>query len=190
LPRAIDPLGQKKASQEAAAARKTTFHQCAVELIKSKRHEWRSETHARQWASTINRHCGPILDTPVAEVDTAAVLAVLRPVWGQTPETASRVRGRIESILDFAKANKLRSGENPAMWRGNLAMILPKRPKLSRSHHAALPYQDVPPFLAKVRESNGVTAAALEFTILTATRTGEVLGAVWGETFGRSRAIE
>jgi integrase len=176
LAKGIDPLDAKKADQEAAAARKT-FGQCADELIKSKRREWRSEVHAAQWRTTIDDYCWPILDKPV----DATVLGVLQPVWGRIPETASRLRGRIEAVLDFAKAHKLRSGENPASWRGNLALILPKRQKLSRGHHKAMPYAEVPAFIGKLREVESIPALALEFAILTAARSGEVLGARWDE---------
>src|ERR1700731_3683134 len=178
--RGADPLDAKKADQEAAAARKT-FGQCADELIKSKRREWRSEVHAAHWRTTIDDYCGPILDMPVDAIDTQAVLGVLQPVWGRIPETASRLRGRIEAVLDYAKANGLRSGENPAAWRGHLALILPKRQKLSRGHHRAMPYPDIPEFLGKLRESGSIQALALEFTILTAARCGEALGATWEE---------
>jgi integrase len=118
---------------------------------------------------------------PVDLIDTAAVLSVLQPVWARIPETASRLRGRIEAVLDFAKAHKLRSGENPASWRGNLALILPKRQKLSRLHHKAMPYAEVPAFIGKLREVESIHALALEFLILTASRADEVLGATWDE---------
>ena len=180
LAKGIDPLDAKKADQEAAAARKT-FGQCADELIKSKRREWRSEVHAAQWRTTIDDYCGPILDKPVDTIDTAAVLSVLQPIWARIPETASRLRGRIEAVLDYAKANGLRSGENPAAWRGHLALILPRRQKLSRGHHAAMPYAEVPAFVGKLREAESIPALALEFLILTAARSGEVLGARWDE---------
>jgi integrase len=180
LAKGIDPLDAKKAVQKAAAARKT-FGQCADELIKSKRREWRSEVHAAQWRTTINDYCGPILDKPVDAIDTQAVLGVLQPVWGRIPETASRLRGRIEAMLDYAKANGLRSGENPAAWRGHLALILPKRQKLSRGHHQAMPYPDIPEFLGKLRDTESIHALALEFLVLTAARSGEVLGARWNE---------
>ena len=180
LAKGIDPLDAKKAGQEAALARKT-FGQCADELIKSKQREWRSEVHAAQWRTTIDDYCGPILDKPVDAIDTQAVLGVLQPVWGRIPETASRLRGRIEAVLDYAKANGLRSGENPAAWRGHLALILPKRQKLSRGHHAAMPYGDLPEFIAKLRDTESVHALALEFLILTAARSGEVLGVTWDE---------
>jgi integrase len=180
LAKGIDPLDARKAAGGAAAARKT-FGQCADELIKSKRREWRSEVHAAQWRTTIDDYCGPILGMPVDAIDTQAVLGVLQPVWGRIPETASRLRGRIEAVIDYAKANGLRSGENPAAWRGHLALILPKRQKLSRGHHAAMPYPDIPGFLGKLREVESIPALALEFLILTAARSGEVLGATWAE---------
>src|ERR1700720_4168952 len=180
LAKGIDPLDAKKADQEAAAARKT-FGQCADELIKSKRREWRSEVHAAQWRTTIDDYCGPILDKPVDAIDTQAVLGVLQPLWQRIPETASRLRGRIEAVLDYGKANGLRAGENPAAWRGHLALILRKRQKLSRGHHAAMPYAEVPAFIGKLRERETIPALALEFLILTAARSGEVLGARWFE---------
>jgi integrase len=180
LAKGIDPLDAKKAGREAQAGRRT-FGQCADELIKSKRREWRSEIHAAQWRTTIDEYCGAILDKPVDAIDTQAVLGVLQPVWGRIPETASRLRGRIEAVLDYAKANGLRSGENPAAWRGHLALILPKRQKLSRGHHAAMPYGELPEFIAKLRATETIHALALEFLILTAGRAGEVLGATWDE---------
>jgi hypothetical protein len=142
-------LTAKHGAQEAAAARKT-FGQCAAELIKSKRREWRSAIHAGQWCATIGEYCRPIQDVPVDAIDTQAVLGVLQPLWQRIPETASRLRGRIEAVLDFAKAHGLRAGENPAAWRGHLALILPKRGKLTRSHYAAMDYRDVPGFLQKL----------------------------------------
>jgi integrase len=128
---------------------------------------------------TLETYCEPIRDLPVDAIDTSAVLAVLKPIWMKIPETASRLRGRIEAVLDYAKAHGLRSGENPATWRGHL--ILPKRAKLSRGHHAAMPYSDVPEFIGNLRARESVPALALEFLILTAARTGEVLGARWNE---------
>jgi integrase len=169
-----DPLAAKQAARK-------TFGQCADELIKSKRREWRSEVHAAQWSSTLNDYCGPIRDLAVDEIDTQAVLAVLQPLWSRIPETASRLRGRVEAVLDYAKAHGWRSGENPAAWRGHLALILPRRQKLTRGHHAAMPYADVPAFLATLREREAIAALALEFLILTAARAGEVLGARWAE---------
>ena len=126
----IDPLAAKQASRAAAraaiaaAAARRTFGQCADDFIKSKSGAWRSGKHKAQWESTLTQHCAPIWDLPVDAIDTAAVLKVLKPVWQEIPETASRVRGRIESVLDFAKAHGLRSGENPAAWRGHIALII------------------------------------------------------------------
>jgi len=180
LAKGIDPLAAKKAAREAEATRKT-FGECADALIKSKRREWRSAVHASQWRTTLNDYCGPILDKPVDAIDTQAVLGVLQPIWGRIPETASRLRGRIEAALDYAKAHGLRAGENPAAWRGHLALILPKRQKLSRNHHAAMNYAEVPAFIAELRERETIPAIALEFLILTSARSGEVLGATWDE---------
>ena len=115
------------------------------------------------------------------EITTEDVLAVLKPIWTTKNETASRVRGRIERVLDAAKARGLRQGENPARWRGHLANLLSKRQKLARGHHPAMPYRDVPAFIDRLRASEGASALALEFTILAAARSGEVLGARWKE---------
>jgi integrase len=180
LAKGIDPLMAKQSAKAADAARRT-FGQCADDLIDSMRPAWRSEIHARQWRNTIDTYCKSILDTFVDEIDVHAVLAVLKPIWGKIPETASRLRGRIESILNFAKAHKLRAGENPAAWKGNLADILPKRQKLMRGHHAAMPYRDVADFIGRLRERESIPALALEFTILTAARLGEAIGARWSE---------
>ena len=180
LAKGIDPLSAKQAAREAAAARRT-FGQCADELIKSKRREWRSEKHAGQWRKTVTEYCGPIWDVPVDAIDTQAILSILQPIWETILETASRLRGRIEAVLDYGKAHGLRSGENPAAWRGHLALILPRRQKLSKGHHAALPYRDVPTFVGKLREQEAIQTLALEFCILTAARSGEVLGARWDE---------
>lgn len=176
----MDPLDATRAAREAEAGHKT-FGECADALMASKRREWRSAIHAAQWRATIDAYCGPIRDMPVDGIDTQAVLAVLQTVWGRIPETASRLRGRIEAVLDYAKARNLRSGENPAAWRGHLALILPKRQKLSRGHHAAMNYAEVPAFIAELRERETIHALALEFLILTAARSGEVLGAKWSE---------
>jgi integrase len=150
-------------------------------LVASKRSEWRNATHARQWAQTLGDYCGSIWNTPVDDIDTHALLAVLKPIWAAKQETASRLRGRIEAVLDSAKAHGLRSGENPATWRGHLALILPKRQKLDRGHLAAMPYKDLAAFMATLRETESIHALALEFLILTAARLGEVLGAQWSE---------
>jgi integrase len=141
----------------------------------------RNEKHRAQWRASLTEFAAPLRSRPIDEIDTAAVLAVLTPLWQTRPETALRLRGRIEAVLDAAKAQGHRSGENPAAWRGHLSHLLPKRGKLTRGHHAAMAYQDVPAFIAQLRECNAIAAMALEFCILTATRSGEVYGARWSE---------
>ncbi len=162
-------------------AGKPTFGAVADALIAAKESEWRNEKHRAQWRTSLTEFAAPLRPRPVDEIDTAAVLAVLTPFWQTKPETASRVRGRIEAVLDAAKAQGHRSGENPAAWRGHLAHLLPKRGKLTRGHHAAMAYRDVPAFVAKLRGCDAIAAMALEFCILTATRSGEVYGARWSE---------
>jgi integrase len=158
-----------------------TFGAVADTLLAAKQSEWRNEKHREQWRASLTEFSEPLRPCPVDEIDTAAVLAVLKPLWQTKPETASRLRGRIESVLDAAKAQGYRSGENPAAWRGHLAHLLPKRGKLSRGHHAAMDYQEIPAFVAQLRECDAVAAMALEFCILTAARSGEVYGARWSE---------
>jgi integrase len=183
----IDPLAAKQAYRAAArasiaaAAARRTFGQCADDFIKSKRGEWRSGKHLAQWESTLTQHCTLIWNIPVDAIDTVAVLKVLTLIWSRIPETASRLRGRIEAVLNFAKTKGLRDGENPAAWADHLKFMLAKRAKASRSHHAALPYCDVPEFISKLRETETIAALALEFIILTAARSGEAIGARWAE---------
>jgi integrase len=154
-----------------------TFGEVADALISSKESGWRSDKHRAQWRMALATHAAPLRSRPVNEIDTAAILAVLAPLWQSRPETASRLRGRIEAVLDAAKAQGHRAGENPATWRGHLSHLLPARSKLPRSHYAAMPYADVPAFVEQLRLRSGMTARALEFCILTATRTAETLGA-------------
>lgn len=172
-----------EARREAAKATigKPTFGQCALGYIAAHEASWRNAKHRQQWRSTLETYCTAIWDKPVDAIDTEAVLSVLQPLWQSVPETASRLRGRIEAVLDAAKAQGHRHGENPARWRGHVDKLLPKRQKLSRGHHAAMPYFVLPAFLARLREREAVAALALEFTILTAARSGEVLGARWSE---------
>ena len=176
----IDPLDAKREAATKSAAAKT-FGVFATELLDTIESGFRNEKHRWQWRQTLTAHCGPIWDTPIDRVDTDGVLACIQPLWDTKQETASRLRGRIERILDAAKAKRLRSGENPAAWRGNLKLLLPKSSKLARGHHPALPYTEMPTFVADVRSREAMAATALEFTILTAARTGEVLGATWNE---------
>lgn len=158
-----------------------TFGECADAYVEAMSPSWRNAKHAAQWKMTLTEYAKPIRGKPVHEVATQDVLDVLQALWKRTPETAERLRGRIENVLDAAKAKGHRSGENPARWRGHLDQLLPKRQRLSRGHHAALPYDALPDFMADLRGRSAVAALALEFTILTAARTGEVLGAQWNE---------
>ena len=158
-----------------------TFGELADEIAGQLAEGFRNEKHRAQWKMTLTVYAGPLRPKPVDKIETTDVLAVLRPIWQEKPETASRLRGRIERVLNAAKAKGLRSGENPAAWRGHLENLLPKRQKLTRGHHAAMPYADVPAFVARLREREAVAALALEFSILTAARSGEVLGARWSE---------
>jgi integrase len=158
-----------------------SFGQMADQVVASLQPSWRSAKHAEQWATTVRDHAAPLCRLPIEAVDTEHVLAVLKPLWERRLVTAKRLRARIERVLDAAKALGLRSGENPARWRGHLDHLLPRPPKLEPRHHAAMPYEDVPALVARLQGLPGVIPRALEFTILTAGRTGEVLGARWDE---------
>jgi integrase len=182
----IDPIETRrseKATRSATKPKVRTFESCAVEFMAAREAEWTNPTHREQWRTSLRNHAYPIIGkTPVHQIDLAAVLKVLQPIWQAKPETASRVRGRIESILDWAKIMKLRTGENPARWRGNLDHLLSKKSKVKRVKHLpAMPYQDVPAFMDELRAIEGTIARALEFCILTCARTDEVLGATWLE---------
>jgi integrase len=141
------------------------------------RPSWRSSKHAQQWEMTLREYAAPLRRMSVDAITTDDVLTVLKPLWHTRPETASRVRARIERVLEAAKAQGLRKGDNPARWRGHLNQLLAKRQKVDRPHHAALPYAEVPAFLAAVRKHKGAAARCLEFIILTAARTGEAVAA-------------
>ncbi len=158
-----------------------TFGEFADGYVETMTPSWRNPKHVQQWKMTLTTYAAPIRHLPVDEIETDEVLKVLQPLWNRTPETAERLRGRIENVLNAAKAKGHRSGENPAMWRGHLEKLLPRRQRLSRGHHAALPVNEAPTFMADLRARRAVAARALEFTILTAARSGEVLGARWGE---------
>jgi integrase len=182
----IDPIEARKAKRgEAAleAAKAITFQQCAKGYIEAHRAGWKNAKHAQQWENTLTTYAYPVFGSlPVASVDTTLVMHCLEPIWKNKAETAGRVRGRVESVLDWATVRGYRAGDNPARWRGHLDKLLPARAKVQKvEHHAALPYEDMPAFVAALRQQTGVAARALEFTILTATRTSEVLGAVWSE---------
>lgn len=159
-----------------------TFAEGADMFLESMERQWRNEKHRAQWRMTLgDAYCAAIRSKRVSKIDTNDVLNVLNPIWQTKPETASRIRGRIERVLDYAKARGWRTGENPALWRGHLKSILPARQRLSRGHHSAMPYQEVPLFVARLRDMDAMAARALEFLILTAARSGEVLGARWDE---------
>jgi integrase len=159
-----------------------SFGDCARELIEAKEPEWRNAKHRWQWEQTLTTYAALLRPLPVDQVTTEMVLRTLRPIWQTKTETASRVRQRIEAVLDWARAHDYRSGENPARWRGHLALILPSPNKIARVvHHPAMPYADVPAFMAELASVDTVTARALELAILTAVRSNEVRGATWPE---------
>jgi integrase len=182
----IDPIEARRAErarQRLDAARAVTFQQCAESYIASHGAGWRNAKHKYQWPATLSTYAYPVIGVlPVQTVDTGLVLKMLERIWTVKPETAGRVRQRVESILDFAKVRGYRDGENPARWRGHLDKLLPARSRVRGvEHHAALPYTELPAFLASLRKREAVSARALEFLIVTAGRTGEVIGAHWSE---------
>jgi integrase len=186
LLRNIDPIDARQAQRHGArldAARIITFRQCAEAYIKSHRASWRNAAHAAQWPASLSRFVYPnIGHLPVSTIDTALVMRCIEPIWQEKPDTASRLRGRIETVLDWAKARQYRDGENPARWRGHLDKLLPAKAQLRPAkHHAALPYAEAPSFMAELRTRNEISARALEFTVLTAARTNEAIRATWSE---------
>ncbi|MCM2436238.1 tyrosine-type recombinase/integrase [Agrobacterium rosae] len=162
-------------------AKPLTFGEIAEDVLASKEGQWKNDKHRDQWAMTLRVYAKPLWKLPVASVSTDDVVRALHAIWKEKPETASRTRGRIEAVLDYATARGIRTIPNAARWKGHLDTILAPRQKLSRGHHAALPYVDMGDFMVALRKQQGVAALALEFLILTATRTGEVLGAQWEE---------
>jgi integrase len=182
----VDPIARQQAAQSAlraAVAEALTFKECAESYIKAHRSGWRNAKHAQQWENSLKQHAYPTLgDVLVRDVKLPQVLAVLEPIWSTTNETAVRLRGRIEMVLDWAAARSYREGLNPARWRGHLDKLLPKPSKVNNAeHHPALPLADVGEFMVLLRAADGMGARALEFAILTAARSGEVRGATWGE---------
>ena len=160
-----------------------TFKQCATDFMRDKASEWKNPKHRQQWENTLTTyaysHLGAV---PVSEIALPHVLACLEPIWRTKTETATRVRGRIESVLDWATVREYRTGENPARWKGHLDKVLPAPGKLAKvEHHPALPIDSMPTFMASLRKREGIAARALEFAILTAARSGEVRGANWAE---------
>ena len=182
----IDPIEARKAERAAVRAESeqaVTFEECARAYISSHEAGWRNEKHRAQWHSTLKTYVYPVIgQLPVKAVNTAHVMQILEPIWRSKPETASRIRGRIEVILSWAKVRGYRDGENPARWRGHLDHLLPAKGKVRRViHHPALPYPEIPAFMKLLREQEGFAARALEFLILTASRTNETLRATWDE---------
>jgi len=186
----IDPLEAKQAEKarkaaEAAAlaAALVTFRKAAEGYIEANKAAWRNEKHAWQWSQTLKAHVYPVIaDVPMSTVNTGHVTKILMPIWTTKAETAACVRGRIGTVLDYAKVHGWRTGENPARWKGHLENVLPARAKVSKvEHHPALPWGEMEAFMAELEKEDGTAALALRFTILTAARTGEVIGATWGE---------
>ncbi len=182
----IDPIdvrqeARKKAALEAAGT--TTFEVVAQAYIKAHEAGWSNAKHAKQWTATLESYAYPVLGkVAVSSVDLALVTKVLEPIWKQKPETASRLRGRIGAVLDYATTKGWRTGDNPARWRGHLENLFPATGKISRvQHHGALPWAEMPAFIKELRAQGGLAANALLLTVLTATRTGDVIGALWRE---------
>jgi integrase len=190
LSNGVDPLAQRQneearrtAAERLVAARAMKFDECADAYIRAHEAGWRNAKHRKQWTGTLANYVSPVFGSlPVQDVDVALVTKVLEPIWSVKPETANRVRGRIEAVLDWAKVRGFRDGENPARWRGHLDHLLPARSKVRQvKHHAAMPYDQLGAFMESLRGCEGVAATALEFLILTVGRTGEVIGARWLE---------
>ena len=182
----IDPIERRRRSRQQArleAAKAITFKAAADAYVKSHKSGWRNAKHAAQWQSTLKTYADPIFGSqPIQAIDPDQVMKVLEPIWATKTETASRLRGRIEAVLNWAATHGYRTGENPARWRGHLENLLPNRTKVRRvAHHAALPYSEIPTFVKTLRGQHGTAAEALEVLILTATRTSEIIGARWDE---------
>jgi integrase len=182
----VDPLTSKKAAEaekRLKEALEITFKDCAEKYIAAHEKSWRNEKHRAQWKATLTTYAYPVIgELPVASVDTALVTKILEPLWSGKPETASRLRGRIETVLNWAKVRGFRDGENPARWRGHLDNLLPAKGKVRAvKHHAALPYEQIGAFMHQLKKRDGIAGRALEFAILTAARTGEIIGARWSE---------
>lgn len=184
--RGTDPLearrlGVEQARREVANAQ--TFKDCAEAYVAAHKAGWRNEKHGAQWEATLATYAYPVIGTsPVQDIGTAAVMRVLDPIWSVKPETAKRLRGRIESVLDWAAVREFRRGENPARWRGHLDKLLPAPSKVRQvEHHPALPFAEIADFMTSLRGQRGVAASALEFAIFTAARTSETIEAEWRE---------
>lgn len=182
----IDPIKSRKEEENIlrlAQAKTITFKQCAELYISSHKDGWRNKKHIQQWENTLKTYAYPFIENvSVQDVDVVLVMKILEPIWKAKPETASRLRGRIEAILDWANAREYRKGENPARWRGHIQNLLPARSKIRKiKHHPALNYEEINEFILELKKQNDLSAKALEFLILTATRTSEVTNAKWDE---------
>ena len=178
----VDPIEARKAAK--TVLRETpSFSECARRTIEAKRPEWKSAKHAEQWKNTLDTYARPVVgNMPVDQVELRHIVEILSPIWVEKTETATRLRARLEAVLAWAGASGFRKGENPARWRGNLDAVLAKPGKVAKvEHHRALPFSQLPAFMAQLRKREGTSARALEFLILTATRSGEVRGATWDE---------
>ncbi|MCH8188300.1 MAG: tyrosine-type recombinase/integrase [Proteobacteria bacterium] len=173
----------QRAQQRTDTARSVTFRHCAAAYIEARKPSWTNAKHSAQWTATLDAYAMPIIgNVPVQSVDVAMVTRILEPIWSKKSETASRLRGRIEAILDWATTRDFRQGENPARWKGHLENLFPRRSKVQKvQHHPALPYSEIGAFMAGLETEEATGALALQFTILTAARTGEVIGAMWDE---------
>ena len=182
----IDPLDDKQQQKDAekkAHSKRVTFQQCIESYLDAHGDAWKNPKHRAQWRSTLETYACPVVgNLNVAHVDTGLVLKVLEPIWKIKTETATRLRGRIESVLDWATVRGYREGENPARWKGHLDKLLPSPSKIAKvNHFSALSYKEIPEFMQQLRNQLGISAAALEFAILTAARSGEIRGALWPE---------
>jgi integrase len=182
----VDPIEARKADKQAKqkeAAKTKTFDECVASFLEAKESEWKNAKHRQQWENTLKTYARPVIGKlSVADVDTGLVLKILEPIWLTKTETATRVRGRIENVLDWATTREYRQGLNPARWRGHLETLLPKPSKVSKiDHHAALPFKLLGGFVKLLRKETCTAARALEFTILVVARTSEVLNAKWCE---------
>jgi len=181
LAKGQDP-GAEKRAERSRQAQTPTFASALDTFIAQHGAGWRNAKHKQQWKNAVTQHAGPkFMSTPVNEIGVEDVMGALLPIWSAKAETASRIRGRIESVLDYARVNGWREGANPAVWRGNLQHLLAPRRKLQRGHHPAMGYNEVSALVARLRASGSVSSLALEFLILTTARTGEVIGAAWPE---------
>lgn len=174
LAKGLDPIAERKAALSSGR----TFGLAADELLEALKPQWRNPKHAYQWEYSLKTLAKPIREKAVDAITTQDMLDLLKPIWSTINETAARTRGRIERVLDAEKAAGNRTGENPARWKGHLALLLPKRQKLAKGHHPAMPYEEIGDFMPLLRARPALSARALEFTILTASRTNEVLGAM------------